>query len=193
MLDRLPLNQQDKRHAGQAVTRRGPGSAASRALRPLRGVLLAVVVAAALVSPDLALAAKRFSFAGTTSQHRVMSFQIPYSFQAVTRLNIFWSARCASGATLDTNSVASRVPFNRPRFRWAIRGAYSYTAADSSYSAAAGRALTFAVTAAGTGMIPFKHLPRGVWTAHTVVTDPVTGQAVDTCDTGKVTWKADII
>jgi hypothetical protein len=68
MLDRLPLHQQGKLDACGTPPRRRPRSARSRALRLLRGALLAAVLAAALASPDLALAAKRFSFAGTTSQ-----------------------------------------------------------------------------------------------------------------------------
>jgi hypothetical protein len=193
MLDRLPLNQQGKLDACGTPPRRGPRSARSRALRLLRGALLAAVLAAALASPDLALAAKRFSFAGTTSQHRAVTFQIPQSFRAVTRFSIFWSARCTSGAALVENSFASRLAFNRPNLRWTSRGMYSFTMVDPGYSAANGRSLTFTVTVTGNGRIPLKHLPTGIWIAHAVVTDPTTGQPIDTCDTGKVTWKADVL
>lgn len=193
MLGRLPLHQPGEMHARQILPRQGARSVASRALRLLRGSLLAAVLAAALASPDLALAAKRFSFAGTTSQHRAVTFQVPQSFRDVTRFSIFWSARCTSGAALVENSFASRLAFNRPNFRWTSRGMYSFTMVDPGYSAANGRNLTFTVTVTGNGRIPLKHLPTGTWIAHAVVTDPTTGQPVDACDTGKVTWKADIL
>jgi hypothetical protein len=34
---------------------------------------------------------------------------------------------------------------------------------------------------------------RWIWRATTTVSGPVTGQVIDTCATGRVTWKADLL
>jgi hypothetical protein len=34
---------------------------------------------------------------------------------------------------------------------------------------------------------------KGTWRARTTVTDPVSGQVIDTCATGRVTWSARLL
>lgn len=156
---------------------------------------LGVIAGSTWVAPAPALAAHGpFHFRGTTSQGLSLRFNIPYSFSAVTKFSIHWKADCTSGATILTETGNPHIAFNRRNFGWLNRNAkYSYTRVDPGYSAANGRKLKFAVTLTSSGHIPGRGQPHGTWSVRVTVTDPSAGQTVDTCTTGKVTWKAHII
>jgi hypothetical protein len=165
--------------------------------RPWCAVLLATLVVAAMLFPAAAFAAKHFNFRGRTSQNRSVSFQIPYSFRGVTKFTIFWNAKCSSGATLrEATSSARTIPFTKitkKASKWTNSGTYNFTQVDPGYSASNGRSLAFKVTVTSNGTIPAGITGiRGTWSTQTVVTDPTSNQTVDTCNTGRLTWKADI-
>jgi hypothetical protein len=70
----------------------------------------------------------------------------------------------------------------------------SVTGVFPEYSSSGGRSLTFKFATTNTG-----HLPdnpdriHGTWSARATVIDPATGQVIDTCTTGRVTWKAHLV
>jgi hypothetical protein len=162
-----------------------------------------VALVAALVGPLLltgsAVAVKRpFKFQGKTSQRLRVAFQVPYSFVGLRRFTIDWNAKCTSGATLKSSTgIAGTIPFDLgPRGRglgWAGGGVYRFTQVNSGYSSSGGRSLTFRVAITNSGRMPSSIEPSGTWRATTTVTDPATGQVIDTCTTGRVTWKAHLV
>lgn len=146
----------------------------------------------------MALAAKHFSFRGTTSQGLNVSFQVPYSFLAVTKFNIDWTAKCSSGATLQGSTKVGRITLTadrRGRMRWKSIGSYAYTGVDPRYSASGMHPtpLTFTVAVvANTGTLPTNPRASGKWSTTTVVTDSTTHQLVDKCSSGTVKWTASL-
>jgi len=165
--------------------------------RYLPVVTLTAAVVSLLLLASPAFAAKPpFRFRGTTSQDLAVSFQIPYSFIGIRKLSIYWDAKCTSGATLNSATrYPGTTPFNlnRAGFWWRAPGVYRYTAVDPDYSFSNGRKLSFRVTVANTGKVHRNVRPTGTWSTRTKVTDPSSGQVIDTCTTGRVTWKADIL
>jgi hypothetical protein len=175
-----------------ARRRRGPSNVV--AVRYLPAATL-VAAAVALLPPTAALAAHApFRFEGGTSQHLPVSFQIPWSFIGVRKLVIDWDARCTSGALLTGSTGFRRtLVFNRNGPGWNYPGSYRYTMVDPDYTASNGRQLSFRVALRNAGRTLYDARVKGTWRATTTVSDPVSGQVIDTCATGRVTWKADLL
>jgi hypothetical protein len=64
---------------------------------------------------------------------------------------------------------------------------------DADYTASNGRQLSFRVAVRHAGKTLYDARVKGTWRAKTTVSDPINGQVVDTCTTGRVTWKADLL
>jgi hypothetical protein len=154
-----------------------------------------VASAVALLLPTAALAAHApFRFEGTTSQHLPVSFQIPWSFIGVRKLAIDWDARCTSGAMLTSSTGFRRtLDFNRNGPGWNYPASYRYTMVDPDYTASNGRQLSFRVALRNAGKTLYDARVKGTWRATTTVSDPVSGHVIDTCATGRVTWKANLL
>jgi hypothetical protein len=144
--------------------------------------------------PGPALGARApFRHEGTTSQHLNVKFQIPYSFVGVRKFTIDWKAKCTSGATLETSTWSTgTIFFNRAGPGWNVRGGYRWTEVSPEYSASNGRRLTFRAAVRNAGRTRYNDV-IGVWRAVATVADPSTGQGIDTCTTGRVTWKAVLV
>ena len=153
----------------------------------------ATLVGVVLSAPGVASGAHApFRFAGRTSQRQNVSFQIPWSFVGVRKFAIDWNAKCTSGATLETGTGFRRTArFNRPGPGWSYRDTYEWTEVSPEYSAANGRKLTFRVAVRHSGRTRRDDVV-GAWKAVTAIVDPATGQGVDTCRTGRITWRADL-
>ena len=164
------------------------------AARYLAGAGLAAAAAAALW-PGQAQA--DFHYRGSTSQHRRVSFQVPDSFSNVRKVDVSWAAKCTSGATLTERTYISRIPLRWVGLSvlqvWRSQGSYGFNEVDLNYSNALGRQLGFVVRIRSTGKLSDSPKGSGVWRAAVTVTDPASGQIVDTCSTGRVTWKASLI
>jgi hypothetical protein len=160
--------------------------------------LVAALVVSLLASLLLAgSAVAAFRIQGKTSQRLRLSFQVTDSFSGVRRFVIQSHSRCTSGATLNTSwRRLGTIPLdiNSVDFRWSDHARGTLTMVFPDYSASSGRTLTFTVATTSTG-----HLPdnpdriHGTWSARTTVTDPATGQVIDSCTTGRVTWKAHLV
>jgi hypothetical protein len=148
---------------------------------------LVLAVAALLVVPIGAQAA--FKFAGTTSQGEHLKFTVSSRITKVTHLNFDWDARCASGATYAESTGFPTMSVSRT-FHFGDLGSYDYTEVSQYYSAAAGRNLSFHVNGTLKGYLPRKPKPKGTFSGQVVIKDPATQQQIDTCASGKVTWKA---
>src|SRR4051794_6450205 len=159
-----------------------------------RAAAVTTAVAAMVALPDAALAAHApFKFEGRTSQHLDVVFQIPWSFVGVRKFAIDWNAKCTSGARLEATSAArGTLRFNRAGPGWNQRAKYDWTQIDPDYSASNGRKLTFLASIRNTGRTRRDDVV-GTWKAVVTVADPATGLGVDTCRTGRVTWRADFV
>ena len=157
-------------------------------------ITAAAVVGVVVSAPGSAVGARApFRFAGRTSQRLDVEFQIPWSFVGVRKFGIDWKAKCTSGATLETGTESrGTIYFNRPGPGWNVRGGYRWTEVSPQYSAANGRNLTFRVATRNAGRTRRDDV-IGTWKAVATVADPITGQGVDTCRTGRVTWRADLL
>jgi hypothetical protein len=157
-------------------------------------VVTAAAAAVVLSLPGAAVGARApFRFAGTTSQNFKVRFQIPYSFVGVRKFVIGWEAKCQSGAILDGASQSiGTLRFNRAGPGWNVPGRYRETGVNPDYSASNGRQLTFQVSLRNAGRTRRDDV-TGVWKAVATVLDPSTGLSVDTCRTGRVTWRADLL
>ncbi len=151
---------------------------------------LAVGIVTLLMPAGPAEAALRpYTYIGVTSQQLPMSFKIPHSFVGVRSFQLRWTASCASGATFsDTTHVRGAIPFllSRHGLRWRSTGSYSF-----SDVAPDGRKLTDYVTVLNTGVAKPLY-PKGTWQATATIVDQGTGQTIDTCRTGQVTWAANM-
>ena len=163
--------------------------------RTWRAIPLATLIVAAMLLPATAFAAKHLNFRGRTSQNLSASFQIPNSFKGVNKFKIFWHAKCNSGGTViaETHDV-NMIPFTQitkhDTFKWTSTATYNFTGVDPNYNSN-GRPVTFKVALTNTGTLSLASIDfHGTWSTHTVIVDPMTGQTVDTCNTGRVTWKA---
>jgi hypothetical protein len=158
------------------------------------GVVTSAAAAVMLSLPGPAVGARApFRFAGRTSQRLDVTFQIPYSFVGVRKFVIDWTAKCTSGATLETSTGGTgTIFFNRAGPGWNVRGRYSWTEVSPKYSASNERRLTFRTAIRNAGGTRRDDVV-GIWKAVTTVADPATGQGVDTCRTGRVTWRADLL
>jgi hypothetical protein len=153
---------------------------------------LIVSLLASLLLAGSALAA--FRIQGKTSQRLRVSFQVPDSFSGVRRFVIQWHADCTSGASLNMSSRRlGTIPLN-VNFGWSDRAVGSVTGAFPQDGYSDGRSLTLKTATRSTGHLPDNpNRIHGTWSATTTVTDPVTGQVIDTCTTGRVTWKAHLV
>jgi hypothetical protein len=168
------------------MTRNGGRSSATVVLVAVMGALVLPASAGAAHAP--------FRFAGRTSQRLPVRLQIPWSFVGVRNFNIAWDARCTSGARYTSGSSSrGTLRFNRAGPGWNHPGSYRQTAVDPDYTASNGRTLSFRVVVGNAGKTLLNARVRGTWRARTTVTDPTTGQVIDTCTTGRVTWTADLL
>jgi hypothetical protein len=153
----------------------------------VRSRCLVLALAALLIVPASAQAA--FHFAGRSSQGEKVTFVVSSRITKVTHFSFDWDARCASGATYAESTGFPTMPVSRT-FHFADFGNYDYTEVSPYYSAAAGRNLSFHVNGTLKGYLPRKPKPKGTFSGQVVIKDPATQQQIDTCASGKVTWKA---
>ena len=156
---------------------------------------LVVSLLASLLLAGSALAV--FRIQGKTSQRLRVSFNVLESFNGVRKFKIGFHARCASGATFNSELIrvgTIRLKVTNVDFRWSERPGGSYVAVDPDYSASSGRRLAFQIASWSIGMLPDDpDRIHGAFSLKTTVTDPAIGQVIDTCTTGRVTWKAHLV
>ena len=160
-----------------------------------RFLILAVLsVSGALLVPSVASAALRFE--GRTSQCPpeqascyAVNILLPSSLAKVSRFEVFWEAGCNSGnkitnvSTLATNLTLSRAL----KFRGA--GDYAINLEDPARPATVG--LKGNVSATFSGKVRRNGNGSGAFTAGVVMINAA-GREVDRCDTGAVTWRANL-
>jgi hypothetical protein len=192
--DGNPLAREEKEGRPMTVSSRCFSSSVSARRRRLVTSVPALVVSllASLLLAGSAVAA--FRIQGKTSQRLRVSFQVTDSFSGVRRFVIQSNSRCTSGATLNTSwRRLGTIPLDED-FRWSDHARGTLTTVFPEYSASSGRTLTFKVATTNTGHLPYNpDRIHGTWSARATVTDPATGQVIDTCTTGRVTWKAHLV
>jgi len=193
-----PLAREEKEGRRMTVPSRGFGRSVS-ARRQRSVTLVAALVVSLLASLLLAGSAlAAFRIQGKTSQRLRVSFNVLESFNGVQKFKIRFHAGCTSGATFNSELIrvgTIRLKVTNVDFRWSER--QRPTLADEvvpDYSASNGRRLTFRIATWSIGMLPDNpDRIHGAFTFKTTVSDPATGQVIDTCATGRLTWKAHLV